>query len=134
MTLVQVQHRPAVAAPAHRTATGAVDTDGPQVCDDMTVEVALSVLAGARVGHLLVCDDDGLCTGLVTQAQLAAVRDSPAYTDQVQLRDIFGQPGQFTSPVTPVDEAEHALHHRRSAARPGRDIQGRAAGVPALTR
>ncbi|EST25744.1 hypothetical protein M877_21415 [Streptomyces niveus NCIMB 11891] len=28
-----------------------MDTGGPQVCDDMTAEVALSVMAGARTGH-----------------------------------------------------------------------------------
>jgi CBS domain-containing protein len=100
----------------------------------MTVEVALSVMAGARAGHLLVCDDGGLCSGLVTQAQLAAVRDSFAYTDRVQLRDILGQGGPFTSPVTPKAEAEHALHRRRAAARPGLDLQGGNAGVLALAR
>lgn len=54
-----------------------MDTGGPQVCDDMTVEVALSVMAGARTGHLLVCDNDGLCTGLLTQAQLTAPVTAP---------------------------------------------------------
>ncbi|MFJ9036999.1 CBS domain-containing protein [Streptomyces sp. NPDC102406] len=54
----------------------------------MTVEVALSVMAGARVGHLLVCDDDGRRTGLVTRARLAVVRDSSGYTDETRLRDV----------------------------------------------
>ncbi|MDT9691083.1 CBS domain-containing protein [Streptomyces sp. P9(2023)] len=97
MTLVQMQPCPTHPAPAHLTAGDAVDTDGPQVCDDMTVEVALSVMAGARTGHLLVCDNDGLCTGLVTRAQLTTVRDSPAYTDRLQLRDLFGDGGPLTS-------------------------------------
>ncbi|WP_392750356.1 hypothetical protein [Streptomyces sp. LN590] len=92
-----------------------MDTGGPQVCDDMTVEVALSVMASARTGHLLVCDNDGLCTGRVTQAQLAAVSDSSAYTDRVQLRDILGDRGPFTSPVTTTTEAEHAMRCRRLA-------------------
>lgn len=60
MTLVQMRPRPASATPVHRTAADVMDTGGPQVCDDMTVEVALSVVAGARTGHLLVCDNDGL--------------------------------------------------------------------------
>lgn len=97
MTLVQMQPRPTPPAPAHLTAADAVDTAGPQVCDDMTVEVALSVMAGARTGHLLVCDNDGLCTGLVTRAQLTTVRDSPAYTDRLQLRDLSGDGGPLTS-------------------------------------
>ncbi|MEV8535764.1 hypothetical protein [Streptomyces sp. NPDC051211] len=59
----------------------------------MTVEVALSVMAGARTEHLLVCDDDGRRTGLVTRAQLGAVRDGAAYTDRVRLRDITGTSG-----------------------------------------
>lgn len=61
---------------------------GPRVWDDMTVEVALSVMAGARVGHLIVCDEDGKRTGLVTRGRLTAIRDSPGYTDRIRLRDI----------------------------------------------
>ncbi|MFF6885367.1 CBS domain-containing protein [Streptomyces sp. NPDC012421] len=68
--------------------TDAVDTAGPQVWDDMTVEVALAVMAGTRTGHLLVCDDDDQRTGLVTRAQLTSVRDSAAYTDRLRLRDL----------------------------------------------
>ncbi|MFI1659034.1 CBS domain-containing protein [Streptomyces sp. NPDC020472] len=64
----------------------------------MTVEVALAVMAGARAGRLLVCDDDGLCTGLVTPARLTAARESPAYTDRLRLRDL------------PADGAPHAGH------------------------
>lgn len=62
-----------------------MDSAGPQVCDDMTVEVALSVMVSARTGHLLVCEDSGLCTGLVTHAQLRAARDGSAYSDRLQL-------------------------------------------------
>ncbi|PWI06582.1 hypothetical protein DIZ27_32480 [Streptomyces sp. NWU339] len=89
MTMVQMQPRPTGAAPVPRTVADAMDTAGPQVRDDTTVEVALSVMASARTGHLLVCDNDGVCTGILTQAQLTAVRDSSAYTDRVQLRDIL---------------------------------------------
>jgi CBS domain-containing protein len=89
VTMVQMQPRPTGAAPVPRTVADAMDTAGPQVCDDMTVEVALSIMASARTGHLLVCDNDGVCTGILTQAQLTAVRDSSAYTDRVQLRDIL---------------------------------------------
>ncbi|MER5948886.1 hypothetical protein ABT127_22820 [Streptomyces sp. NPDC001904] len=64
----------------------------------MTVEVALSVMAGARVGHLLVCDEDGMRTGLITLARLTAVRDSTGYTDRIRLRDISGGSGHFPSP------------------------------------
>ncbi|WP_392750353.1 CBS domain-containing protein [Streptomyces sp. LN590] len=132
MTLVQVQPRSANATPVHRAAADAMDTGGPQVCDDMTVEVALSVMASARTGHLLVCDNDGLCTGRVTQAQLAAVSDSSAYTDRVQLRDILGDRGPFTSPVTTTTEAEHAMRCRRLDGLPVVDEQGSALGVLAL--
>ncbi|MHA5053384.1 CBS domain-containing protein [Streptomyces sp. SD15] len=132
MTLVQMQPRTASAAPAHRTVADAMDTAGPQVCDDMTIEVALSVMASARTEHLLVCDNDGLCTGLVTQAQLAAVRDSSAYTDRVQLRDILDDRGPFTPPVTTMAEANHAMRGRRLGAPPVVDEQGGALGVLAL--
>ncbi|MBT2511887.1 CBS domain-containing protein [Streptomyces sp. ISL-98] len=134
MTLVQMQPRSTNATPVHRTVADAMDTAGPQVCDDMTVEVALSVMASARTGHLLVCDDSGLCIGLVTQAQLTAARDSSTYTDRIQLRDILGDRGPFTSPVTTLAEAEHAMRYRRLNALPVVDEHGRTLGVLALAR
>ncbi|MGW8355210.1 CBS domain-containing protein [Streptomyces wedmorensis] len=97
MTPDHMQPRSPQAAPVHGPVIDAVDTAGPQVGDDMTVEVALSVMAGARTGHLLVCDNDGLCTGLVTRTQLTAVRDSAVYTDRLQLRDLTGDGGPLTS-------------------------------------
>lgn len=63
-----------------------------RVFDDMTVEVALSVMAGAGVDHLLLCDGDDERTGSVTRAELAVHRDSFAYTDHVRLRDVLGAP------------------------------------------
>jgi CBS domain-containing protein len=56
--------------------------------DDMTVEVALSLMAGARVDHLVLCDGDDQSTGVVTLARLTVLRDAPAYTDRVRLRDV----------------------------------------------
>ncbi|KUM86296.1 CBS domain-containing protein [Streptomyces pseudovenezuelae] len=66
---------------------------GPQVSDDMTVEVALSLMAGARVDHLVLCDGDEQRTGLVTLAGLAVLRDSASYTDRLRLRDVLGLAG-----------------------------------------
>ncbi|MFD0035360.1 CBS domain-containing protein [Streptomyces sp. NPDC055059] len=134
MTLVQMQPRSESATPAHGTVGDAMDPAGPQVCDDMTVEVALSVMASARTEHLLVCDNDGLCTALVTQARLTAVRDSSAYTDRVQLRDMLDNRGPFTSPVTTMAEVEHAMRGRRLVAVPVVDEQGSAPGALALAR
>ncbi|OKI49384.1 CBS domain-containing protein [Streptomyces sp. MJM1172] len=135
MTLVQMQPRSARANPAPRTVDDAMDTAGPQVCDDMTVEVALAVMSSARENHLLVCDEDGLCTGLVTHAQLAAVRDSAAYTDRVRLRAVIGERGPFIpSPRTTMAEAEHAMRYRGLDALPVVDEQGSALGVLALAR
>ncbi|KOX23803.1 hypothetical protein ADL06_21940 [Streptomyces sp. NRRL F-6491] len=56
----------------------------------MTVEVALSVMAAARTGQLLVRDGDDRPTGLVTRAQLTAARAASSYTDRVRLRDVLG--------------------------------------------
>ncbi|MFD8210096.1 hypothetical protein ACFV2S_27300 [Streptomyces sp. NPDC059695] len=110
MTLVQMQPRPPRPAPARSRTAAAADTSGPQVCDDMTVEVALAVMAGARAGHLVVCDNDDQRTGLVTRAQLTTVRDSPAYTDRLRLRDISPCRGlsQNTAPTRARDPLEHA--------------------------
>ncbi|WP_327280983.1 MULTISPECIES: CBS domain-containing protein [unclassified Streptomyces] len=138
MTLVQMQPRPAHADAhadlVHRTVDDAMEPAGPQVCDDMTVEVALAVMASARADHLLVCDEDGLCTGLVTRAQLTTVRDSAAYTDRTRLRDVLGDRGLFTSPMTTMAEADHAMRYRRLTALPVVDEQGGALGVLALNR
>jgi CBS domain-containing protein len=134
LTLVQMQPGPTSATPVHRTVADGMDAAGPQVCDDMTVEVALSVMTSARTGHLLVCDDSGLCTGLLTQAQLTAARDSSAYPDRVQLRDVLGDRGPFTSPVTTMAEAEHAMRRSRIDALAVIDEHGSALGVLALAR
>ncbi|MFJ4842254.1 CBS domain-containing protein [Streptomyces sp. NPDC088746] len=134
MTLVQMQPPSTQATAAGSTVADAMDTAGPQVCDDMTVEVALSVMASARTGHLLVCDDSGLCGGLVTQARLAAVRESSAYSDRVQLRDILGDRGPFTSPVTTMAQAGHMMRYSDVDALPVVDEHGNALGVLALAR
>ncbi|WP_432133720.1 MULTISPECIES: CBS domain-containing protein [unclassified Streptomyces] len=68
------------------------DSSGPRVRDDMTVEVALSLMAGAHVDHLVLCDGDDQSTGLITLARLAVLRDSPAYTDRTRLRDVLTGP------------------------------------------
>lgn len=100
MTLIQMQPRPAGADPEHRTAVEGMDVAGPQVCDDMSVEVALAVMSAARTGRLVICDQDDQRVGLVTRTDLTAVRDSGAHTDRVRLRDILGDHGSSTSPVT----------------------------------
>ncbi|MER6373153.1 CBS domain-containing protein [Streptomyces mirabilis] len=91
MTLVQTQQRLVGSVPT--TVFDALDTSGPRVGDDITVEVALFLMASARVEYLLLCDQDEHCTGSVTRAQLAVVRDSPAYTDRVRVRDVLGAGG-----------------------------------------
>ncbi|MFC9733195.1 MULTISPECIES: CBS domain-containing protein [Streptomyces] len=63
-------------------------TPEPHVWADMTVEVALAVMSGARTGRLVIRDADGRRTGLVTRAQLAGFRASPAYTDRVRLSEL----------------------------------------------
>jgi CBS-domain-containing membrane protein len=59
-----------------RTAGDAMRPPGPQVCNDMFVDAALSVLISARTRHLVICDEDGRCTGLVTRTQLTAHRST----------------------------------------------------------
>ncbi|MFD6991760.1 hypothetical protein ACFWAJ_23230, partial [Streptomyces sp. NPDC059943] len=83
---------------------------------------------------LLVCDNDGLCTGLLTQAQLTAARDSSAYTDRIQLRDILGDRGPFTRPVSTMAEAEHTILYSQVDALPVVDEHGSAPGVLAVAR
>ncbi|WP_413807401.1 CBS domain-containing protein [Streptomyces sp. OE57] len=132
MTLVQMTPRPADSTT--KTVVDAMAAPGPQVWDDMTVEVALSVMASARSGYLLVYDEDGRCTGLIAQDQLTAVRDSSAYTDRVRLRDILGDNGPFTSPMTTIADAERTMRHGRLGALPVVDEHGCAVGVLALSR
>ncbi|MFF5531978.1 CBS domain-containing protein [Streptomyces cinerochromogenes] len=134
MTLDQTQFRPASAHPAHGTVADTMDTAGPQVWEDMTVEVALSVMTAARTGHLAVCDEDGLRTGLVTRAGLTAVRDGSGYTDRIRLRDIADVIGPFASPLTTGAEAERAMHCRRLGAAPVAGEHGNAPSALALSR
>ncbi|GGR66958.1 hypothetical protein GCM10010236_21100 [Streptomyces eurythermus] len=115
MTPARTQHR--MPDPAPVTADGDVEGHGPRVWDDMTVEVALAVMAGARVEYLTVCDEDDRSTGLITRVRLAVLRDSSAYTDRIRLRDVLD--GSLPEPcVRPGDAGEY----------------GRAPGVLALSR
>ncbi|MGW3680413.1 CBS domain-containing protein [Streptomyces prasinus] len=134
MTPVQTHSRSASADAVSRTVADAMEAAGPQVWDDMTVEVALSVMTAARTGHLLVCDEDGRCTDLVTRARLAAVREGSGYTDRVRLRDISDDGALFASPLAPVAEAEQAMRHRRLGVLPVVDDRGNALGVLTLSR
>ncbi|MFF4072709.1 CBS domain-containing protein [Streptomyces chartreusis] len=96
MTPVQIHRSPT--APGLSTGAGHPDTTELRVGDDMTVEVALSVMAGADVEYLLLCDGDDERTGSVTRAELVVHRDSSAYTDRVRLRDVLGVPSPLVGP------------------------------------
>ncbi|MGW0686150.1 CBS domain-containing protein [Streptomyces sp. NPDC002754] len=134
MTLVQMQSRTASADSVHRKAAEVVDRAGPQARDDMSVEVALSVMSAARTGRLVVCDQDDQGIGVVTRAELAAVRDGFAYTDRVCLRDILDVHAPITPQVTKVVEAERATRRLRPAALPAVDEQNTASVAFVLTR
>ncbi|MEU5595697.1 CBS domain-containing protein [Streptomyces sp. NPDC020298] len=82
--------------PAPVTAVEDIEGHGPRVCDDMTVEVALAVMASARVEYLTVCDGDDQSTALITLVRLAVLRDSSTYTDRIRLRDVLD--GSLPSP------------------------------------
>jgi hypothetical protein len=87
--LIPDQMQPGPPYQATAAPTGTL-SPGLRVDVDMTVEVAMSVMRGARADELLLCDEDDECTGLVTWAELAVFRDSPSYTDLVRLRDVVG--------------------------------------------
>lgn len=115
------------------TARDAMHAPGPQVDDHMAVDVALSVLIGARVPHLLLQDEDGRCAGLVTRAQLAAHRGGSWYSERTRLRDIPLDRGPFTSSGAALGEAEAAMRGRTLDVSPVIDEHGYALGVLALT-
>ncbi|MEV5801694.1 CBS domain-containing protein [Streptomyces collinus] len=130
----QTQFRPASAQPAHGTVAEIMDAAGPQIWEDMTVEVALSVMTAARTGRLVVCDEDGTHTGLVTRAGLTAVRDGSGYTDRIRLRDVADVIGPLASPLTTTAEADRAVRCGRPGALPVVGRHGSALGVLALSR
>ncbi|GGY06450.1 CBS domain-containing protein [Streptomyces anandii] len=133
MTLDQTQFR-STRTNAVQTAADPADAAGPQVWEDMTVEVALSVMTAARTGQLVVCDEDGMCTGLVTRDRLTAVRDGSGYTDRIRLRDIADVIGPFASPLATRAEAERAMRRRRLGVPPVGDGHGNALGVLSVSR
>ncbi|MEU2338648.1 hypothetical protein ABZ770_42285 [Streptomyces sp. NPDC006654] len=106
---------------------------GPQVDDHMAVDVALSVLIGARVPHLLLQDEDGRCAGLVTRAQLTAHRGGSWFSDRARLRDIPLDRGPFTASTAALGDAEAAMRVRILNVSPVVDHHGYALGVLALT-
>ncbi|MEU5741631.1 CBS domain-containing protein [Streptomyces tendae] len=134
MTPGQLQDRSVDARPSHGTVADVMNAAGPQVWYDMTVEVALSVMAAARAEHLVVCDEDARCVGLVTQARLTAVRDSSRYTDRLRLGDITDDGEPFVSPLATREEAEDAVPFGRLGLVPVVDEHGSALGVLALSR
>ncbi|MEV5357685.1 CBS domain-containing protein [Streptomyces sp. NPDC052693] len=134
MTLGQLQTRSVSARPVHGTVIDIMDAAGPQVWYDMTIEVALSVMAAARAEHLVVCDEDARCVGLVTQAWLAAVQDSSGYTDRLRLGDITDNRGPFISPLATKDEAEDAMPYGQLGPVPVVDEHGSVLGVLTLSR
>jgi hypothetical protein len=126
--------RPADPASAPPTVVDAIGRSGLRVPDDMTVEVALSVMASAHVGYLLLCDQDEQWTSSITRAQLAVVRDSSTYTDRIRLRDVLGAGGPSTSPVTMTVGDGPAKRHRHPSALPiVTGEHGRAPGVLTLS-
>ncbi|WP_121746171.1 CBS domain-containing protein [Streptomyces sp. E2N166] len=134
MTLAQTQTRPMSTDAAYPTAADAMDAAGLHVWEDMTVEVALSVMAAAHTGHLVVRDEDGQYTGLVTRDRLNTVRDGSGYSDRVRLRDITGSDGPVAPPLTTLADAERAIRHRRLGALPVVYGHGNALGVLAHSR
>ncbi|GGR48397.1 CBS domain-containing protein [Streptomyces netropsis] len=114
------------------TAGDAMASPGPQVGEDMVVDLALSVLIGAGVRHLLVWDEDGRCAGLVTRAQLTAHRSGSWYAESTRLRDVGYDRGPFTASDAPLPHAERALRARALDASPVIDGDGYALGILAL--
>ncbi|MDN3294350.1 hypothetical protein QWM81_09865 [Streptomyces ficellus] len=110
-----------------------MDAPGPQVDDHMMVDVALSVLISARVEHLLLRDEAGRCSGLVTRAQLAAHRGGSWYSDRTRLRDIPLDRGPFTFDAAHLSDAEAAMRDRTLDVSPVVDEHGYTLGVLALT-
>lgn len=86
MTLTQRRHTPPQSS--EPTAGHDMASPEPQVGDDMTVDVALSVLIAARVRHLLVHNEDGGYVGSLNRDQLTAHRRGAWYTEHTRLRDI----------------------------------------------
>ncbi|RPF37888.1 CBS domain-containing protein [Streptomyces sp. TLI_185] len=109
-----------------------MDVPGPQVDEHMTVDVALSVLIGARVPHLLLRDEDGRCAGLVTRARLSDHRGGAWYRDRTRLRDIPYDRGPLTSSAAALGAAKAAMRVRTVPASPVVDEHGCALGVLAL--
>ncbi|MET9887477.1 CBS domain-containing protein [Streptomyces sp. NPDC006430] len=126
MTLIETHPYEAGCAP---TVGDVMQPCGPQVCEDMSVEVALSVMAGALVGHLVLCDEDGRCTGLVTQTQLVAFRTSAAYTDRVRLGAVVRDRVPCIAEGMSVHDAERVLWDGPFGILPVVDADGCAAGV-----
>lgn len=123
MTLVQPQR-------LHPAAL--LDVYGPHARDDMTVEVALFVMAGDRADHLCLYGDDQ-CRALVTRAQPVAVRDSPSSTDRVRLRDVIGADDTFSAPLTAPVDTGYPKWYRPLVTLPFADEHDGTPGAPALS-
>ncbi|MCX5157597.1 MULTISPECIES: hypothetical protein [unclassified Streptomyces] len=115
------------------TARDAMGDLGPRVGDDMHVDVARSVLISARAEHLVLQDEEGRCSGLVTRAQLDAHRGGSWGAAPTRLCDIPLDRGPFTESSAGVGEARTAMRGRVLDMSPVIDEHGYTLGVLALT-
>ncbi|WP_301125968.1 hypothetical protein [Streptomyces cacaoi] len=131
MPQINNQTRPEVTAPL--SIAEAMGPPGPQSDEHMMVDVALSVAVSARVQHLVFHDEDGRCSGLVTQAELAAHRNGSSYTDHTRLRDLPCNRGPFPSTAEHLSDVEASMRHRDLRLSPVIDEDGYTLGVLGLT-
>lgn len=127
MTQIDNQTRPKSGTAL--TVAEAMGVPGLQADEQMMADVALSVAASARVQHLVLHDEDGRCSGLVTRAELAAHRGGTWYTDHTRLRDLSCNRGPFPSTAEHLSDVEAGMRHRALRLSPVVDEDGYVLGV-----
>ncbi|MEJ8282166.1 CBS domain-containing protein, partial [Pseudonocardia spirodelae] len=88
------------------------------VSPDTPVRTALTVMLAERVHHLPVLDDDGRCTGMLSEADVLrglAAQHGPLGTATLRAADVAG-PAPALPPGAPLAEAARLMARHRLTA------------------
>ncbi|WP_441248842.1 CBS domain-containing protein [Kitasatospora sp. McL0602] len=103
-----------------------------QISDDVMVDTAMDILQSSGADHLLVRDEDGRCTGLLTRLHLAPFQARSWYTERTPVRDVVLDRAPFATPGMPADTAAAAMRSRGLHVWPVVDHDGHAIGILSL--
>ncbi|MEU2631892.1 CBS domain-containing protein [Kitasatospora sp. NPDC007106] len=119
-------------SPATPTVGDLMSPPALQIGDDVTVDTALDILQSSGADHLLVHDEDGRCTGLLTRLHLAPFQARSWYTERTPVRDVPLDRAPFATADMPAATAAATMRSRELDMWPVVDHDGHTVGLLTL--